>query len=186
MAATDYIISAKSKIREGDVGVNRPNSEAVGGKEGGSINALIDSSFYPVDINFDGYFSNSKLFKQGPIRIENISDIIFYQLSLVDTGSSGSNVINFAIYDSAGAFVNNLFGAGANRCLIGGANGSNVLLGRNVDKATTFNTNTGGHTIQYGNLNVTTLQAGWILIPFVESFSTSARSIRFNLRLREQ
>lgn len=186
MAAGDFVISAKTKMREGDVGVNRPNSEAVNQKISGSINGLIDSSFYEIDEQRNGYFSNSQLFRGAPIRIEKISDIIFYQLSLVDTGSSGSNVFNFAIYDDAGAFVNNLFGTGSNRCLLSGNNGSNVLIGRNIDASTTFATNTAGHTIQYGNLNLTTLQAGYILVPFVESFSRSARSIRFRMKLREQ
>lgn len=186
MASGDFVTSAKVKVREADVGVNRPNSEAVNQKLSGSINGLIDSSFYEIDEQRNGYFGNSQIYRGAPIRIEKISDIIFYQLSLLDTGSSGSNVFNFAIYDDSGAFVNNLFGTGANRSLISGSNGANVLIGRNIDSATTFNTNTAGHTIQYGNLSVTTLLAGYILVPFVETFATSARSIRFRMKLREQ
>jgi len=186
MAATDFVVSAKTKIREGDVGNNRPNSEAVNSKISGSVNALIDSSFYTIDTQFNGYFSSSSLFSDGPYRIEKISDIKYYQLSVIDSGSSGNNIFNCAIYDDTGAFVSNLFGSGANRLLISGSNGTRVLLGRNVAESTTFNTNTAGHTIQYGTLALTTLQAGYILVPFVEGFATSARSIRFTMRLTEQ
>jgi hypothetical protein len=106
--------------------------------------------------------------------------------SIGDSGSSGSNTINFDIYDDGGNYVNTLFGSGANRCLISGANGSNVIVGQNLIDLSTRAINTAGHTIQYGVLNLTTIPAGYYLVPYVESFSISARSIRMNIRLREQ
>ena len=186
MAANDFVISSKKKIKEGAVGVNRPNSEAVQQVKAGSINALIDSDFYEVAINHPGYFSSSRIFRSAPIRISKISDIIYYEMTLDDSGSSGNNVFNVAVYDGSGAFVNNLFGSGGDRLLISGDNGTRILVGRNLDDATTFNVNTAGHTFQYGNLNLTTLNPGYFLVPFVESFSRSARSIGFRLKLREQ
>ena len=186
MAAGDFVLSAKRKLREGDVGANRPVSEAVVGTLAGSVNALIDSSFYTVESNWIGYFFNSDLFNQAPIRIENDSDIIQYAFSVHFSGSGGLNNVNFRIEDDTGAFVNNLFGSGANRCSISGNSGTDVLIGRDLDNANTFSVNNSGHTIQFGNLNVTTLQAGYILRPFIEGSSTGARSARFQMRLREQ
>ena len=154
MAASDFITSAKVKGREGDVGVNRPNSEAVNQKMMGSINGLIDSSFFTMGILF--------------------------------TGASGTNTFNFKIYDNTGAFVNNLFGGGASRCLISGNSGNVVLVGRNIDEAITFSTGTAGHSFQYGDLNLTTLQAGYVLVPFIENGALNARSINFSMKLREQ
>lgn len=186
MAAGDYVTSAKQKLREGEVGSNRPNSQAVNQKLSGSINALIDSGFYNIEANYPGYFSSSELFTQAPIRIQKISDIDYYAFSLRDTGSAGNNAINFSIKDNTGAVVGDLFGSGANQLIISGSSGTDVLIGRDVTNATTFSTNIAGHTVQYGTLNYTTLQAGWILIPKVELFGTSARSARLRLRIREQ
>lgn len=185
MAASDFVISAKQKIREGSVGNNRPNSEAVNQEISGSLNALIDSDFYTIDTQYSGYFSNSRLFKAAPYRIEKDSDLIWYQMSLEDCGNSGSNVFNVAIYDDTGAFVNNLFGSGANRCLISNNNADRCLITRDIDNGTTDSTNATG-TVQFGNTNLTTFQAGYILVPFVESFATAARSIRFTMKIREQ
>jgi hypothetical protein len=186
MAASDFIISSKSKLREGDLGANRPNSEAVNSKLAGSINGLIDSSFFDLDVNLPGYFSNSSIFRSAPLRVPKICDITFYQMSLIYTGTSGSTTFNVAVYDDTGAFVNNLFGTGVERLLISGNAGTNVLVGSDVVNLTNFNVNTTGHTIQYGTLNLTTLQAGYMLVPFVENFATGARSIKFNMRIREQ
>lgn len=186
MAAGDFVISSKRKVREGEVGANRPVSEAVAQVISGSINGLIDSSFFNIDIHYQGYFSTSSLFNQAPIRIENDCDIVQYALSIQASGSGTANGINFRIEDDSGAFVNNLFGSGADRCFISGNSGTDVLIGRDLDNAQDFATNEAGHTIQYGNLNLTTLQAGYILRPFVENYSTFARSMRFRMRLREQ
>ena len=60
------------------------------------------------------------------------------------------------------------------------------MVSKNLDTATDSTTNTAGHTIQYGVLNATTLQAGWLIVPFIQDFSTAARSIRFSMRVREQ
>jgi hypothetical protein len=187
MSAPDFVISSKSKMRNGDVGNNRANSEAVQTKYSANINSLIDSSFFPIDVSWDGYFSTDNLFTKAPIRIEKLSDVIWYQLSIFKSGSgSGNNGVNFAVYDDSGAFVGNLFGGGANRISISSDSGTNVLVGRNVDTATNFNTNAAGHTVQSGVLAISTLQPGYMLVPFVEQFSTNARSMRFRMHIREQ
>lgn len=187
MAISPHITSSPRKIRVKDVQNEKPNSESVNAKIGGSINFLIERNFYQLDSEFPGYFGDTKLFRGAPYRVEKQSDLIYYQLSVDDSGSgSNNNAFNVAIYDDAGAFVNNLFGSGANQLFISGDNGSRVVIGRNLEDATTFQTNTAGHTIQFGNANLTTLNAGYILVPFVEEHSSSARSIRFTARLREQ
>ena len=188
MAAGDFVVSAKRKLREGDVGANRPVSEGVTSAIAGSVNSLIDSSFYVVEANWVGYVGATRLFNQAPIRIENDSDIIQYSFSVHYSGNTGANfnVVNFNVYDDTGSFVNTLFGAGADRCLISGAPGTDVLVGRDLDNSQTFQTNTAGHTIQFGNLNITTLQAGYILRPFIQTAAPGARGMRFSMRLREQ
>jgi hypothetical protein len=190
MAANDPVISSKTKVLEGSVGVNKPNSEAVNQQLSASINGLIDSDFYSLNYDVNGYFANTAIFTGAPFRVQKISDIVFYQMGLLDSGNSGSgvfNTVNVNIYDENGAFVNSLFGAGVDTLSVSGNNGFNISIGRVLgDNPSTFDVNTAGHVFQYGALNFTTLQSGWVLVPFVSSFSNVARSIRFELRLREQ
>ena len=188
MAISPFISPSSQQIRIKDVQSGKPVSEAVARKLGSSINYLIQRSFNEINLRYDGYFSNSNLYKSAPIRIPNAADVTYYALSIGDTGNGGLdlNAFNFEVYDASGAFVNNLFGSGANQLTISGNNGSDVIIGRDVTNALVFDVNTAGHTFQYGNLNLTTLQAGYYIVPFVESFATSARSLNFTLRLQEQ
>lgn len=186
MAAGDFILSSLAKIREGDTSSQRPNSEAVNTKIGANINALIDTNYKDLNFTFNGYFSDSDLFKTAPIRIPNDSAILYYELGISDTGSSGNTTFNVAIYDSTGALTTNLFGSGANRVLISGSNGTDVLVGRDIAGGTTFDLNSVGHTIQYGTNNVVSITGGSYIVAFVESFATSARSLNFKLRLRDE
>ena len=190
MAAGDFVTSARQKIRQGDVAQGRANSEAVQQKISGNINFILDRAFYEEKFVMNGFFTAGNFDDGvgGIRRIMNDVEISSYYMSVFYTGNGGSNIFNCAIYDSAGAFVNNLFGSGANRIIIGGQNKNRVVLGRDaIDTVspTTFETNTTGVTIQYGNLNVTTLLAGWILVPFVEGNGVNARNLVFNMRLKE-
>ena len=186
MAASDFILNSLAKIREGDVGANRANSEAVNTKIGANINALIDTNYKDINIMFHGYYSNSQLFKAAPIRIPNDSSILYYELGIGDTGSANETTFNVGIYDDTGALIDNLFGSGANRLLISGSSGSNVIVGRDIAGGTTFDINTAGHTIQYGTNNVVSITAGSYIVPYIENFATSVRSLNFKLRLRDE
>jgi len=186
MAAGDNIVSAKQKILEGDVGANRANSEAVNTKIGGSINSLIDSSFYTIEATWQGYVSNASLFNLAPIRIRKISDIIEYELGIASTGSAGVTAVDFEVRNTAGALVTNLFGGGANDVYISGNSGSFVLIGKDLETATNFNSNIGGHTVQYGNIALTTINAGYVLCPKITSFATGVLGVSFRLKVREQ
>lgn len=185
MAASDEIIGSISKMLEGDVGNNRPNSEAVNQKISANINKLIENIPSDYLIQHHGYFSSSQLFRSAPMRIKSDCEIAYYSLGLLDSGSSGNTTYNVAIYDNTGAFINNLFGATTERLLISGNGGTNVIVGRDIDANSVFAVNDAGHTIQYGTLNVTGFNQGEILVPFIEGFATSARSLTFNLKLRE-
>lgn len=187
MAASDFIISALRKIREGNVGNNRANSEAVNTLISGSINALIDQTHYHVEANYPGYFGTSSIFTLPPIRIPNQSEITYYEFGIEDSGTAGgTNSIDFTMYDSTGALVGDLFGVGANAVQCVGAGVSKAVFGRNYITATTFSTNTAGFSsFQFGTPTITTIPAGYIFVPFVRSFNTSARSAKLLIRMRE-
>lgn len=190
MASTDFITASPRKIRIGDTEANRPNSESINNKIGGSINFLIDRQAKDEDFVIPGYF-NANDYDDGAagIRyIERDADIDLYYMAIRDTGSSGTNSFNIAVYDNTGAFVNNLFGSGGNALQISGNNGQNVLAGRkDLTTVTPGNIliNTAGHTIQQGNLQLTTLLAGYVLVPFIVSNGKTAINMQFKLRLKE-
>ena len=191
MAASDFITSSRQKLRVGDTAYKRPNSEAVMSKMGGSINYILDRVFYDLDFNFRGTINNRDSFfegEEGIQYIQNDADITAYWCAMAYIGDSGTNAFNFKIYDNTGAFVGNLFGAGANQFTIGGNNASRVIVGKlDVDDVpSNLNINTGGVTHQEGVLNYTTLLAGWFLVPDVENYADEARHANFKIRLKEQ
>lgn len=186
MSASNFILSAKRKIRQGDVAFNRINSENVQTKIGGSINGLIDSLFYTIDYSIHGYIHFNNNFRQAPYRIHKTSDIIYYQFSIFELGFSGVTVVNAVVRDENGAIVGNLFGTGSNRLLISNGTSVDVQIGRDLTVPSNFSINASSVVFQYGVLNYTTLQAGWSLSPFIENSALNARGMRFVLRLREQ
>jgi len=185
MANSDFVTSAKTKIRIGDVNADKPNSSAVNRKISGSINALIDASFYTAEGFWHGHAVANTFARLAPIYINKQCEIIQYTFSLKNTGSAVNNILNFDVYDNTGALVNTLFGTGANSVLINGNDITDVIVGRDVDSATTIAVNTASVTFQYGNLNLTTLNAGYYLIPKVEAASDLSLDKRLTLRLRE-
>jgi len=185
MANSDFVTSAKTKIRIGDVNADKPNSSAVNRKISGSINALIDASFYTVEGYWPGYSISNEFSNQAPIYINKQCKVVQYTFSLKDTGEAVDNILNFNVYDNTGAFVNSLFGTGANSVLINGTNIGSVTVGRDLDVATTIAINTASVTFQYGTLNLTTLNAGYFLVPLIASSATNSRDKRLTVRLRE-
>jgi hypothetical protein len=189
MAANDFVTSARQKLREGDIGVNRPNSEAVNNKQAGSVNFLIDRTFLNMKFNLSGFF-NANAYDNGAAGIEYINsdcEVSSYFMAIRGTGSSGTNSFNIAVYDDLGAFVGNLFNAGGGALSVSGNNGTNVVIGKKgVDETpSNISVNTGGHSVTHGVLNITTLLAGYVLVPFVVSSGVGAIHLNFNLKCRE-
>tara|TARA_R110000868_G_C10972634_1_gene770650 strand:+ start:30871 stop:31446 length:576 start_codon:yes stop_codon:yes gene_type:complete len=190
MASTDIITPSRRLIRIGDVESNRPNSESVNQKIGGGLNFILERLFIDEDFTIGGYFNNNA-FDDGSAGIryvEKDAKVALYHLALRSSGASGINSFNVAVYDSTGAFINNLFGSGANALQISGSNGTNVVVGRkDLDQVSPSNIliNNGGHTVQVGALNLTTIPAGSMLVPFVVSNGSNAINLHFKLRLKE-
>jgi hypothetical protein len=106
-------------------------------------------------------------------------------MSIGKTIDSGNNCLNFRVYDENGAFINNLFGSGANRILFNAANKNRIIVGYDLDRDEPIAVNLTGSTFQYGNLQLTTLNAGWSLVPFIENSTMDSQDKRIEVRLRE-
>lgn len=183
---TDFVLSSIQKIRNGDVKNNRPNSEAVMSKLGSNINYLIDRNFFDEDFTYNGYF-NANSVDNGVGGIKRImfdSEITSYQFSMRLTGSSGNNIINAEVRDENGSLVGNLFGSGTDRLLMPANSGTNVIIGKDVETNTNFANNIGVATPQYGELAITTLLEGYMIIPFIEGNGNGALNANLKLRMR--
>ena len=190
MASTDLVIAANRPIYIGDVEANRPNSESINQKLAGGLNFVLERLYLDMKFNNPGFF-NANTYDNGYAGIdviENDCDIARYTLAIRAAGSSGTSSFNVAVYDSAGAFVNNLFGSGANALSVSGNSGTNVVIGKNgvnTGSPSNISTNTAGHTVFLGALNLTTLLAGYVLVPYIVDNAVDAYNMNFNLRCKE-
>lgn len=187
MAAIDTVTPVKQTFLEGDVAYKRAVSEAMLRKFASSNNYIIERLFIQEQFAINGFF-NVNSFDDGVsgIRyVETASDIVQYYMSIRSTGSVGSNAFNVAMYNSSGTFVGNLFTTAIS---MSGSNGTNVLAGKkNIQSSpTNFDINKGVHTIVYGTLSLTTIPAGYMLVPFIVDSAVSAYNLFFNLKLQEQ
>lgn len=183
---SDFVVSAIQKIRNGEIANNRPVSEAVQSKIAGNINYLIDKSFYDEDFVVNGFF-NANNFDNGVgggSRIMFDSEIISYQFYMRYNGASGNNGINAEIRDQDGLLVGNLFGGGLDSLQMPANNRTDVIIGKDLILAQNFSNNIGTAIPQYGDLNFTTLLAGWMIIPFIENNGVNARNAKLKIRMR--
>lgn len=191
MANTDLITAARREIFVGDIAENRPNSEAVMRKLAGNINFILQSQLKKETFSYPGFFcpSASDIDRGigGFVYVKQQAAVEDYTLYVRESGSTGTTTFNVAIYDNTGAFVNNLFGIGANALQISGNSGTDVVIGR-ANLSTTSDIiaiNTAGHTVQQGVLNLSVLEAGYVLIPFIEDAAQNALNLHFTMNLRE-
>lgn len=191
MANSDLVTGARREIFVGDIKENRPNSENVNRKLAGNINFLLERLVIKEKTVVNGYVNNGGEDDGvgGIIRIENVSIISTYDLAIRRSGNGGTTQFNYAVYNSAGGFVNNLFTTPPS---MSGSNGTNVVVGREkLDTATpvAFATNNSGHSINNGTLalgtNVAPLLAGYILVPFIPTNASNAFNLTFNFKLKE-
>jgi hypothetical protein len=186
MAANDIVTPARQIFYEGDIAYKRAVSEAIMKKFASMSNFIESRIFYQEQFAINGFF-NANSFDNGVSGtryVENISNIDQYYMSIRSTGSSGTNSFNIAVYDNTGSFVNNLFSSAIS---LSGSNGTDVMIGvKSVsDTPVNFSINTGGHTTNFGTLNMTQFLAGYMLVPFVVSNGNNAYNMFFNIKLKE-
>lgn len=187
MASTDLVTPARRKIYVGDVESGRPNSSNVNNTLGGNINYILDRLFFDEDFTYAGYFKANTYDDgmAGNRYIEKDCNVAAFQLAIQFTGISGTSGFNIGVYDETGAFVNDLF---VTPISISGNSGTRVLIGqKNVDTLAPANItiNNAGHTVVIPVLNLTTLLAGYMLVPRITGFAQRARNMHFKLRLKE-
>lgn len=189
MANNDNVIASPRKILQGDVAQDRPNSESVMNKFGGSINYLLDRSIFFEDFVFNGYFSpeisGARDGYGGIRRIAKQSEILGYYFVINKAGTSGDTAINFKLDDLDG-FTSTIFDTSAlNLPQISGGTNDIVCIGRDLITSTTIEQNPNGNSVQFGTLNSTIIEANNLIIPSIVSRATKAQDAFFRLILRE-
>lgn len=186
MADTDQVVASREIFLEGDVAYTRAVSEALLKKFAAASNYIMDRIYIQEQFAFNGYFTPNTYDDgvSGIRYVERISDVSSCYLSIRDTGSSGTNAFNIALFNSTGSSIGNLFSTPIS---ISGSNGTNLVAGRQdiQDTNTTFAVNQGVHTINFGTLAITQIPADTMMVPFIVSNGASARNLFFNLRLEE-
>ena len=170
------LVGSKQVIFQEDVDFSSTNSEAIMTKL--SKAALFSQDVTEVNLNFEyaGFFKNATV-ANGATRfvVTKRSEIKRYVLSLGSTGASGINALNIKVYDSAGNFVNDLFSTSAEPSILSPSNVNNSYVGYNVDTASNIeSSNLGTATVNYGTLNLTTLEEGYQLVGEVVSNASAA------------
>jgi hypothetical protein len=173
----------KVTIFQDDVDFNSPNSEAVQTKIAKAALFAQNVSEYTESLNYNGYFrSNSFSDEAERFVVTKRSSIVRYIMHLGNSGSSTANALNAKIYDNTGAFVNNLFSTAPS--ILSPSNRVNSYIGRNVAEATTISGNLSGATTNFGTLNVTTLEEGWVIVGNIVSNAGTARDASLDLILQ--
>ena len=137
---------------------------------------------HPHQDQWNGYLTTENVGYAATFRVPNDVEISYYEFNVYDVGTAGSTQIQYLVYDNVGAFVGNLF---TTRPSIGAGAQFNTVIGRDVEGATTFNTNTTSITFNVGVLSITTLLAGYVLRPVINNFATASKGARFLMRLKE-
>jgi hypothetical protein len=107
------------------------------------------------------------------------STISWYVMSIVTAGSSGSNALNFDVYNESNVLLGDLFSTPPS---IASGAGNRAVVGRDVDNSTDI---LSGPNKTVGVLNYTTLNAGWSIVPKLTSAQVDSRHLFFELILKE-
>lgn len=192
MANSDLVTPARRDIYVGDIKENRPNSENVNNKLAGNINFILERLVIVEKFVVNGYFNNETSYDFGVggiSRVENQAVISSYNMAIRYTGVSSTNQFNVAVYNSSGAFVNNLFSTPIE---ISANAGLNVVIGKDgvdTNTPTNFQVNNAGHSINHGTLALGTttvpISAGSILVPFIVNNGEKAFNLAFTMKLKE-
>ena len=185
MAGTPLIGSPQTIYQE-DVDFNSTNAESVMTKIAKSSLYAQDVSEITANFEYAGYFRNAVI-TTGATRfvVTRRSRIKRYVLSIGSTGASVANALNIKIYDSAGNFVNDLFSSSVEPSILTPSNVNNAYVGYDLEFLSNIeSTNLGGATLDYGTVNLTTLEEGYQLIGEIISNASSAINASFLLTMQ--
>ena len=174
--------SAKNKIQVEEVSYKSSVSESTMTRISGSINYIIDKVFDRLFFEW-GQVPRVTTYStglQGVRYIYATADIARYLLTTFTAGSSGSNAVNFDVYDETNTLLGDLFSVAPS---VASGAGDKAIVGRDVINSQDI---LAGANKVVGTLNYTTLNAGWYIVPKITSAQVDSRHMFFELVLREQ
>lgn len=182
MAGTP-LVGEKVEIFIEDVDFNSPNSESAMSKVAKAALYAQDVTEYTRDHIFNGYFrATTHANNAESFVITKRSEITRYVMGIGTTGSSVANSLNAKIYDETGAFVNNLFNTAPS--VLTPSSKSNSFIGRDLSNVTTISGNLSGATTNFGTLNVTILEEGWVVVGTIVSNASNALNANLQITLQ--
>lgn len=112
---------------------------------------------------------------QGIRYIYETVEISRYILSTFTAGTSGTNAVNFSVYDETNTLLGDLFNTPPS---IGSGAGNRAIVGKDVENSQDI---LAGASKVVGILNYTQLDAGWYIIPKITSAQLDSRHMFFEL-----
>ena len=157
-------------------------SEVTARRIGASINFIINKIYDRLFFEWSNVprVTTYSTGLNGLRYIYRASNISWYVLTTQTAGSSGSNEVNFDVYDENNILLGDLFSTAPS---IASGAGNRAIVGRDVDNSTDI---LSGANKIVGVLNYTTLQAGWSIVPKITSAQVDSRNLFFELILKEQ
>ena len=179
------LTGSKQIIYDSDVDFNSTNSEAIQTKLAKAALFSQDISEYPVNFEYAGYFQNSSI-TTGAARfvVTKRSEIKRYILSIGDTGTTSACSLSVKVYDSSGAFVNDLFSSSNEPSILTPTAKNNSYIGKDVFGSVNLSGNVSGATIDFGTINLTILEEGYQLVGEIISNGIGARNANLSLILQ--
>jgi len=180
------LVGSKQIIYQEDVDFSSTNSESIMTKVSKAALYAQGVTEYVVPFVYSGYFrSNSITTGAERFVVTKRSTINRYVLSLGSTGSSVANAINIKVYDEDGTFVNDLFSSTFEPSILTASNINNSYIGYDIlDSSNILSTNISAETLNYGTINLTTLEEGYQLVGEIISNSSNAINANFTLTLQ--
>lgn len=175
------VIPSPNLIYIEEVDAKSAISEATLQRIGGSINYIITKVFDRLFFEW-GQVPRVTTYSaglQGVRYIYSTAEISRYVLSVFTAGTSGTNAVNFDVYDETNTLLGDLFSVPPS---ISSGAGNRAIVGRDVTNSTDI---LAGASKNVGVLNFTTLNAGWYIVPKITSAQVDSRHMFFELVLRE-
>jgi hypothetical protein len=184
MAGTPLVGSAQVIYQE-DVDVNSIVSEATQTKIAKAALYAQDNTEFPVIFDYQGFFRTTQVTNgAGSFVCTKRYEITKYVLSLADTDGGAYNTLNANVYDSDGSLVGLLFDTNSEPAIQGTSTIFNRYAGKDIVANTDILSSTTNMNFRTGTINLTTLEDGYIIRPFITSNGTNSKNISLTLYLR--
>ena len=171
------IVPSRNIIQVEETKYKASVSEATMQRIGASINFIINKIYDRLYFEW-GQVPRVTTYSEGLQGIRYIYETVEisrYILSTFTAGTSGTNAVNFSVYNEFNTLLGDLFSTPPS---IGSGAGNRAIVGKDVENSQDI---LAGASKVVGILNYTQLNSGWYIIPKITSAQVDSRHMFFEL-----